>query len=257
MKDLKRYNYTEEGLGKLIEQYKSSNIKDLITPFIKQVQDLEQANHDVYMRRCIDKGEGVQLDIIGRIVGQPRELINVNLISYFGFLGAAQSNSFGDLNDRGVGGRFRSVDENPNGNIKFDDVDYRKVLKARIEKNYTDCSVESIIKSSRAVLDSPDLLVEVIEGQSLYLFNGDGYAELENPLELQDFDLDFNVTISDAENTNSTYLGSDTSEFIKIANTFSHLMNTQLGVEGSDPNTGEYTWWNTWGGGADPEEPTP
>ncbi|CAM0107119.1 hypothetical protein VPH5P1C_0067 [Vibrio phage 5P1c] len=37
-----------------------------------------------------------------------------------------------------------------------------------------------------------------------------------------------------------------TPEEIKAANDFYFLMNTQLGLVGSNPQTGEYTWWNLW-----------
>lgn len=48
-----------------------------------------------------------------------------------------------------------------------------------------------------------------------------------------------------------------TSEEIEAASKFYYLINTQLGIEGADPNTGEYTWWNLWFGGNDPRPPTP
>lgn len=41
-------------------------------------------------------------------------------------------------------------------------------------------------------------------------------------------------------------------EEVQSASDFYYLMNTQLGLEGTDPNTGEYTWFNLWGGGSDP-----
>lgn len=43
-----------------------------------------------------------------------------------------------------------------------------------------------------------------------------------------------------------------TPEEIEAANDFYFLMNVQLGLDGIDPEQGIYTWFNLWGGGADP-----
>lgn len=45
----------------------------VLTAFSTQIQELETAWFDLYVKRRLGDAEGVQLDILGRIVGQPRD----------------------------------------------------------------------------------------------------------------------------------------------------------------------------------------
>lgn len=57
----------------VIEQFKrSQRFNDWLGAYIGQVQDLEDALWQLYTMRGVDTAEGVQLDVLGVIVGQPR-----------------------------------------------------------------------------------------------------------------------------------------------------------------------------------------
>jgi hypothetical protein len=63
----------ERALARLPQQHKDkANIRALVTVFVTQVQELSDAAWQLYTLRRIDTAEGVQLDQLGDIVGQPR-----------------------------------------------------------------------------------------------------------------------------------------------------------------------------------------
>lgn len=66
-------DHEAEGIALLISQFRDkAKLEILLRAWLEQVQALEDAFWDLYVKRSIDAGEGVMLDVIGRIVGQPR-----------------------------------------------------------------------------------------------------------------------------------------------------------------------------------------
>lgn len=67
--------HVEAGLSRLIERWKADtrpNMGKLLAPLLEECQELENAIWSVIYGRTIDYAEGEQLDMLGRIVGQPR-----------------------------------------------------------------------------------------------------------------------------------------------------------------------------------------
>jgi len=57
----------------VIEQFKrSQRFNDWLGVYVDQIQDIEDALWDLYTKRGVDTAEGAQLDVLGVIVGQPR-----------------------------------------------------------------------------------------------------------------------------------------------------------------------------------------
>ena len=68
--------HTPLALSRLIERWKAENnpqLAALLTSYTDEVQELENAIWDVMVGRLTDYASGVQLDALGRIVGQKRE----------------------------------------------------------------------------------------------------------------------------------------------------------------------------------------
>lgn len=66
-------NHVQQALARLITQYKNSpNLQNLLTAVIKPIQDIENALSDMNSLRYLALAQGVQLDVIGVIVGLPR-----------------------------------------------------------------------------------------------------------------------------------------------------------------------------------------
>jgi hypothetical protein len=70
----KTTDHVTEALEHFVEQFKGKpNLSALMTAFVNQVQDLEDACYELYTERWIDTAVGVQLDGLGAIVGEDRE----------------------------------------------------------------------------------------------------------------------------------------------------------------------------------------
>lgn len=101
----------------------------------------------------IDKSEGKNLDLIGRLIGEERNLVNFIDRSYFGFLGARLSESY-DI------GYWYSLYKNKYGTLRtLSDEEYRRVLKARVVKNSSDVSRDSFLKVLNLLLDNESSVV--------------------------------------------------------------------------------------------------
>ena len=88
----------------------------------------------------IDKSTGKNLDVIGRLIGEERTLVNFIDRSYFGFLGARLSEAY-DV------GYWYSLYKNKYGTLRtLTDEEYRRVLKARVVKNSSDNNRNSFIE---------------------------------------------------------------------------------------------------------------
>lgn len=66
-------DHIDQALQRLIEQYKDQPVLEaLISSYVAEVQTLENTLWELIEGQMIDYAVGVNLDVIGRIVGQPR-----------------------------------------------------------------------------------------------------------------------------------------------------------------------------------------
>lgn len=145
---------------------------------INQQQELEEVFTQLLQLRSVDEAEGAQLDIIGEIVGQPRELISTDLFTFFGFQGAIKADTFGDLNNPSVGGLFYNFGTALGGNTLLPDDLYRLFIKAKIFKNNTNATPEEFISFMSilfgdipiAISEGPEAQFIVMIGRALSAF---------------------------------------------------------------------------------------
>lgn len=172
-------NYLTEARGRVTEQFKGRDIFDrYLQLLINQQQSIQQVFKDLLQKRSIDEATGAQLDIIGEIVGQPRELIAVDLYTFFGFQGAAQAGSFGEFGDPVIGGIFYNFGTPLGGNVLLDDPTYRLFIKAKILKNNTRCTPEEFLQfintlfgtTTTAISEGPEAQFTVFIGRPLSSF---------------------------------------------------------------------------------------
>lgn len=129
--------------------------------------ELQEVFRQLMQDRSLDTATGAQLDIIGEIVGQPREFIDTALLTYFAYLGYPEAESYGDLNDSSVGGFYRGLDDPLAGNTLLNDDQYRLFIKAKIIKNSTNATPNQLLEFINFVFDSPqNQLIE--EGDAAY-----------------------------------------------------------------------------------------
>jgi hypothetical protein len=69
----KKTNHVEEALARRIEQFKRKQVfGEVLESWVEQIQALEDAFAQLLSDRWLDTAEGVQLDGLGSIVGEPR-----------------------------------------------------------------------------------------------------------------------------------------------------------------------------------------
>lgn len=110
------------------------------------VSSQQEFFRQLMQERSIDTAVGKQLDIIGDIVGQPRVLINIETLPFFGFLGNPLAQSWGDKGRPDVGGYWWDGTKPRTSNQELNDEQYRVFIKAKILKNRTRGTPEDIIE---------------------------------------------------------------------------------------------------------------
>lgn len=146
-------DYLEEARSRVTEQFKYDPSSDTgAKVFDKYLQllinaqvEIQKVFKDLMQLRSLDTATGAQLDVIGRIVGQERILLNADFYDFFGFQGATKAASFGELGSPGVGGIFYDYGKPLGGNIELDDATYRLFIKAKIFKNTTSSTPEEFL----------------------------------------------------------------------------------------------------------------
>jgi hypothetical protein len=66
-------DHEARGVALLIERYRKPLVSALLRSWLAEVQAVEDALWQVLTQRAINNAVGAQLDVLGRIVGQPRE----------------------------------------------------------------------------------------------------------------------------------------------------------------------------------------
>lgn len=103
----------------------------------------------------VDAAEKWHLDLIGMIVGQPRLLVSFNTEPYFGFEGAYQAETFGTIEDPSVGGIWKSLSNfNTSTARRLNDEEYRRVIKARVIFNNSNCTRNDLVEVINLLLDN-------------------------------------------------------------------------------------------------------
>jgi len=167
-------NYIDTARSRTTNQFdlESSPIFDkYLQLLISGFQEAEELLEDLMKLRSVDTAFGAQLDIIGEIVGQDRELIAADLYDFFGMDGAVGAYPMGDINDPTVGGYFFTYGTDLGGNVNLDDETYRKFIKAKIYKNNTSSSPEEFINAVKMIFDVDQVsIIESGNAEATVLF---------------------------------------------------------------------------------------
>lgn len=160
--DLTLVNYVEQAKGRITEQFKDRpRLEQLITVWLEGNQLLQETFIDIEKIKDIDEASGVQLDNIGNIIGQPRELVDIAATGFFGFDSDPGAKPFGSINN-GQGGLYFSLDNPDSGVIALSDGLFKTFLKAKILQNNAGTNPEEIIQAFELIFE-PDR-VEFFEG---------------------------------------------------------------------------------------------
>ena len=140
--------YLSVSRDRVTEQFRNKPVFDrYLRLLMSGFEEAQEVARQVQQLRSIDSATGVQLDILGDIVGRPRGLVYAEVFTYFGFQGAPQSDTFGSLTDPSVGSIWYSHGA-PTGLGRVPtDAEYRLLIKAKILKNRTLATPEEVIQA--------------------------------------------------------------------------------------------------------------
>lgn len=129
--------------------FRESDNLHLLLQAIHDVFDLQQLDFLWLSENLlnIDVAEKSHLDFIGNLVGQSRFLIGFDSDTYFGFEGAYESDTFGALGAPYIGGVWNSRSYfNVGASRRLSDEEYRRVIKARVIFNSSNCSANDLLE---------------------------------------------------------------------------------------------------------------
>jgi tRNA pseudouridine-54 N-methylase len=119
---------------------------------------------DLIQKRSLDFAEGEQLDVIGRILGQPRQLFDSVIVRYFGFQGATGASPYKEVADtERTFGPWKGVKDSLLGIRELTDGEYRRLLRLTILKNTTQANITAFNDGVRLLfgVDTIDYQEEV------------------------------------------------------------------------------------------------
>lgn len=123
--------------------------------------ELEGVLQKVALQTDIDQAEGMNLDVLGEIVGISRIVPNSIPVQFFGFQGQPGALVFGEEGYPGNGGRFREETESEFATSVLADPDYRLLLKAKIVKNHSKGTNEDMLKGLSYLFGQGGMAVQV------------------------------------------------------------------------------------------------
>ena len=114
----------------LLTQYQNSpNLIEFIKAFVEEMDLLLEEAKKVKLGRFIQNATGAQLDVIGIILQQNRNLYVPTI--WFGFVGASPIDGMADEATPALGGVFRDGQTEDVALVPLDDPSYRNVLLCR------------------------------------------------------------------------------------------------------------------------------
>lgn len=163
-------------------QFKEKTVFDRYMQLLTGAQqEILEVLRQLMQQRSIDTAFGVQLDMLGDIVGLERGSLPSSVwnTSYFGFDGDPDALPFSDLDTPSDGGIFFDLANQTEGNVTWNDITYRLFLKARIFANSSNGTPEELITATKAILNVD--YVDLIElGNANLLI---GFNRILNPVE--------------------------------------------------------------------------
>ena len=174
---LEKLDYSAEYKEIQPSLFRESEVLDTLLQSIfnvcdKQQEDLLWVSQNLLN---IDAAEKSQLDFIGNIVGQPRFLSDFNTEPYFGYDGSYQSKTFGSTTDPDIGGYWNSRSYfNTATSRKLNDDEYRRLIKARVIYNQSNCTANDLLEVINLITNSKNNTVQMLKHGLVQINSDDG-----------------------------------------------------------------------------------
>lgn len=156
------------GRSRIATQYtESQKFLAYIRALLDSSAELETVLQSVAAQTDIDVAEGVNLDVIGEIVGISRILPNSIAVKFFGFSGQPGADIFGEEGVLGFGSRFRDELEPETATSVLADLEYRLLIRAKIVKNHARGTCEDILKGLAYLFNATLTVVDDIGSMAI------------------------------------------------------------------------------------------
>lgn len=153
---MEELNYKDIALSRLTDRHRDDPAFLALLETLVEIKVLRQQQYlsiaDAFLD--IDKSSGKNLDVIGKLIGEERNLVNFIDRAYFGFLGARLAESY-DV------GYWYSLYKDRYGTLRtLTDEEYRRVLKARVVKNSSNSNREDFLRVLNLLTNNSSSLVK-------------------------------------------------------------------------------------------------
>jgi hypothetical protein len=153
-------DHTELALSRVATEYRASTkFLAFLQALMGQAQEIETVLRQVETIADIDASVGVQLDNIGEIVGISRYVKLSLPVAFFAFFGQPSGRGMGDEDLADLGGRFRDENEPSFSSSTLSDAQYRLFLRARIARNHTKGTIESVMAALQYIFDTQAVIL--------------------------------------------------------------------------------------------------
>lgn len=105
----------------------------------------------------VEFAKGENLDLIGRIVGQPRIITDITTIIFFAYQGYTLGSGYGSVGNLGDTGNYKDLYNTGSGEkVSLSDSEYRLFIKARMFKNNMSATPQGLLDLVRGVTGKED-----------------------------------------------------------------------------------------------------
>lgn len=161
MSSIVEVDYLSQARSRYTQQFKNKPIFDAhIKIFITEITELQDMLQDLIGLRSLETATGVQLDLIGEIVGQPRVLVDFTLFPFFGFYEDSTALGFSNLLSPTTGGTLKSLSDSDGQDYEVDDETYRFILRARIVANISNTTPQGVIDAVNHIVGRTDSTID-------------------------------------------------------------------------------------------------
>lgn len=170
-------DHVERAKSRIINQYREKPRLGRWLTLLPEIanEQIEKALDQLYGSYDVDTVTGELLNVVGRIVGVPRPILRGAAYDVFGYAG---NDSYTNYNVAPYIGDGAVVDAPLNNDL------YRKLIKAKIARNISDGTIDSIIQVVQiiigvkvtALVDNGDMSFDIgvaseLDNTTLYLLN--------------------------------------------------------------------------------------
>lgn len=149
-------DHSEIGLSRIaLQYYESAKFRAYVKTLLQHSIEIEALFQKMALQVDIDIAEGVNLDVIGIIVGRSRIIPLAIPVGFFGFADQPGVLAYGEESVLSAGGRFRDEEEPAFASSVLADPEYRLLLKAKIIKNHSKGYFEDALAGLSILFGAP------------------------------------------------------------------------------------------------------